>query len=84
MGDLRERRFELVPIEELALDLGPARGVRDRHDDDGREDGGAEQRDGDAPAAVAAGAQSVEQARAPFYLKIGAPVAFASHSRWSR
>ena len=82
--DLRERRLELVPVEELPLHLGPARGVRDRHDDDRREDDGAQERDGDAPAAVAAGAQSVEQARAPRYFKIGAPVAFASHSCWSR
>ena len=59
---------------------GPAGRVRDREDDDPEEDDRAHERDDDAPAAVAAGAQSIEQARAPLYFKIGAPVAFASHS----
>jgi len=48
--------------------------VGHRDGDDREEDGGAEQRDGDAPAVVAAGAQSTKQARAPRYFKIGAPV----------
>ena len=58
--------------------------MRDREEDDREEDDGAHERDDDAPAAFAAGAQSIEQARAPLYFKIGAPVAFASHSCWSR
>ena len=49
------------------------------------EDDGAQERDGDAPAAVAAGAQVRRAgASAVVYFKIGAPVAFASHSCWSR
>ena len=71
-------------LKNVGSHLGPARRVRDREDDDREEDDGAEQRDGDAPAAFAAGAQSIEQARAPVYFKTGAPVAFASHSCWSR
>ena len=78
--DLGHRRLELLPVEELAAHLRPAGRVRDREEDDPEEDERAHERDHDAPAAVAAGAQSIEQARAPLYFKIGAPVAFASHS----
>ena len=80
-GNVALNSFQL---KNWRLTSGQPGRVRDRYDDDRREDDGAHQRDGDAPAAIAAGAHTVEQTRAPPYFKIGAPVAFASHSCWSR
>ena len=63
-GDLGQRVAELAPVEERPLGLRPAGRVDDRDRDDREEDDRAGDRDGDAPAAGAAGVQAAEDPRA--------------------
>src|SRR3954464_10096284 len=83
--DLRERVAKGAPVEERPPDFRPPGRVRDGDADEDDEDDRADERDGDAPAAVPAGAHAVEDARAPpdRYFRTGAPVDFASHCCWS-